>query len=435
MVNTQKSNSASVSFKPMNVGRFIIWFGFALILLFAPMLFTSSLSHTMLSQMGIAIIVCLSYNMLLGQGGMLSFGHAVYSGMGSFLAIHTLNTVSGGFPLPVSLIPIAGGLSAMVVAVILGWVTTKKAATPFAMITLGVGELVWAMSLMFPEFFGGEGGVSGNRVAGSKPFGITFGPQIQLYYLIAIYTFVCTALMFAFTRTPLGRMLNAVRDNPERVEFVGYDTQRVRYIAFIIAAFFAGISGGLAALNFEIVTSEVVSGYRSGAYLLFTFLGGATFFFGPILGAILMVLAFVLLSELTKAWLLYLGLTFMLMVMFAPGGIASLIMMNLRVASYGKLKPMLSKYLVLFISGLVMLLGIAAMVEMVYHLQLNQALGSELTFLGIKMDAKTVSSWSASLIVFLAGLSVFEYTRRNFAVQWGQAQEYIENEIKRKESL
>jgi branched-chain amino acid transport system permease protein len=435
MATTQKSNSASVSFKPMNVGRFIVWFGFALILLFAPMLFTSSLSHTMLSQMGIAIIVCLSYNMLLGQGGMLSFGHAVYSGMGSFLAIHTLNAVSGGFPLPVSLIPIAGGLSAMVVAVILGWVTTKKAATPFAMITLGVGELVWAMSLMFPEFFGGEGGVSGNRVAGSKPFGITFGPQIQLYYLIAIYTFVCTALMFAFTRTPLGRMLNAVRDNPERVEFVGYDTQRVRYIAFIIAAFFAGISGGLAALNFEIVTSEVVSGYRSGAYLLFTFLGGATFFFGPILGAILMVLAFVLLSELTKAWLLYLGLTFMLMVMFAPGGIASLIMMNLRVASYGKLKPMLSKYLVLFISGLVMLLGIAAMVEMVYHLQLNQALGSELTFLGIKMDAKTVSSWSASLIVFLAGLSVFEYTRRNFAVQWGQAQEYIENEIKRKESL
>jgi branched-chain amino acid transport system permease protein len=434
MATTQKSNSASVSFKPMNVGRFVVWFGFALILLSAPMLFTSSLSHTMLSQMGIAIIVCLSYNMLLGQGGMLSFGHAVYSGMGSFLAIHTLNTVSGGFPLPVSLIPIAGGLSAMVVAVILGWVTTKKAATPFAMITLGVGELVWAMSLMFPEFFGGEGGVSGNRVAGSKPFGITFGPQIQLYYLIAIYTFVCTALMFAFTRTPLGRMLNAVRDNPERVEFVGYDTQRVRYIAFIIAAFFAGISGGLAALNFEIVTSEVVSGYRSGAYLLFTFLGGATFFFGPILGAILMVLAFVLLSELTKAWLLYLGLTFMLMVMFAPGGIASLIMMNLRVASYGKLKPMLSKYLVLFISGLVMLLGIAAMVEMVYHLQLNQALGSELTFLGIKMDAKTVSSWLASLIVFLAGLSVFEYTRRNFAIQWGQAQEYIENEIKRKES-
>ena len=421
--------------KSFNKGRFIVWSGFALVLAVAPLFFTSSLSHTMLSQMGIAIVVCLSYNMLLGQGGMLSFGHAVYSGMGSFLTIHTLNMVSGGWPLPVSLTPIVGGIAAMLVAVVLGWVTTKKAATPFAMITLGVGELVWAMSLMFPEFFGGEGGVSGNRISGGKPFGITFGPQIELYYLIAIYTFVCTGLMFAFTRTPLGRMLNAVRDNPERVEFVGYDTQRVRYIAFIIAAFFAGISGGLAALNFEIVTSEVVSGYRSGAYLLFTFLGGATFFFGPILGGILMVLAFVLLSELTKAWLLYLGLIFMLMVMFAPGGLASLVMMNVQVASFGKLKPMLSKYLVLFISGLVVLLGAAAMVEMVYHLQLNQALGPELRFMSVGLNAKSATSWLGALSVLLAGLSVFEFTRKRFAVQWGQAQEFIETEIKRKESV
>ena len=102
------------------------------------------------------------------------------------------------------------------------------------MITLGIGELVFAMSLMMPEFFGGEGGISGNRVVGKPVLGITFGPQIQVYYLLAIYTFVRTAAMFAFTRTPLGRMLNAVRDNPERVEFIGYDTQRVRYLAFII---------------------------------------------------------------------------------------------------------------------------------------------------------------------------------------------------------
>ena len=361
-------------FKPYNIGRWIVWGLFALLLAVAPMVFTSSLSHTMLSQMGIAIVVCLSYNMLLGQGGMLSFGHAVYSGLGSFLAIHTLNLVSkGSLPIPVSLVPIVGGLSGAFFAVLLGWVTTKKAATPFAMITLGIGELVWAMSLMFPEFFGGEGGVSGNRVTGPKPLGITFGPQIELYYLIALYTFVCTGLMFAFTRTPLGRMLNAVRDNPERVEFVGYDTQKVRYIAFIIAAFFAGISGGLAALNFEIVTSEVVSGPRSGAYLLFTFLGGATFFFGPIIGGILMVIAFVLLSELTKAWLLYMGLVFLFMVMYAPGGIASLIMMNLRVASFGRLRELWVSYLALAFTALIVLLGAAAMIEMIYHLKLNAA--------------------------------------------------------------
>ena len=426
----------TLAFKPLNLGRVVIWSAFALLLIIIPLLFTSSLSHTMLSQMGIAVIICLSYNILLGQGGMLSFGHAVYSGLGAFMAIHTLNLIgSGKLPLPVSMVPIVGGLSGLVFAAILGSVTVKKSGTPFAMITLGIGELIWAMSLMFPGFFGGEGGVSGNRVTGSSPFGITFGPQIQLYYLIALYTFVCTALMFALTRTPLGRMLNAVRDNPERVEFVGYDTQRVRYIAFMIAGFFAGIGGALAALNFEIVTSETVSGPRSGVFLLFTFLGGATFFFGAIIGGILSVLAFVLLSELTKAWLLYLGLLFLFMVMYAPGGIASLIMMNLRVASFGKLKPMLGKYLVLFLSGTVVLMGLAAMVEMVYHMQLNQALGSELTFLKIGLNTKSAVSWVSAAAVMLLGLSVFEFTRRRFAVQWSLAQEYIENEIKRKESL
>jgi branched-chain amino acid transport system permease protein len=430
------SQARYYQFKPFNVGRWIIWTLFALVLLAAPLVFTSSLSQTMLSQMGIAIIVCLSYNMLLGQGGMLSFGHAVYSGMGAFLAIHTLNFVSEGvLPLPVSLIPIAGGLAGMLFAVLFGWVTTKKAATPFAMITLGIGELVWAMSLMFPEFFGGEGGISGNRVTGPKPMGITFGPQIELYYLIAFYTFVCTALMFAFTRTPLGRMLNAVRDNPERVEFVGYDTQKVRYIAFIIAAFFAGISGGLAALNFEIVTSEVVSGPRSGAYLLFTFLGGATFFFGPIIGAVLMVLAFVLLSEFTKAWLLYLGLVFLFMVMYAPGGIASLIMMNLRIAAFGKLRDLWVSYLALGLTALLVLVGVGAMIEMVYHLKLNAALGPELRFLGTTLNAHGVNSWFGSAFVMLTGLGLFELTRRHFVRQWGEIQEFIEKEIKRRETL
>ncbi len=422
-------------FRPINVGRIVLWSLYALILAVVPLIFGSSLSQTLLSQMGIAIIVCLSYNMLLGQGGMLSFGHAVYSGMGAFLAIHTLNQVTNGMALPVSLIPVVGGLTSMAVALVLGWVTTKKSATPFAMITLGVGELVWAMALMFPEFFGGEGGVSGNRVAGAKVFGLTYGPQIQLYYLIAVYTFICTALMYAFTRTPLGRMLNAVRDNPERVEFVGYNTQTVRYIAFVIAAFFAGISGGLAALNFEIVTSEVVSGYRSGAYLLFTFLGGATFFFGPILGAILMVLAFVLLSEFTKAWLLYLGLIFLVMVVYAPGGVASLIMMNLRLAMYGFLRKLWVSYLALFSTALVALCGAAAMVEMVYHLQLNPALGPELTFMGSTLNANGVPSWFGAVFVLLTGLGLFELCRRQFVREWGEIQEDIEKEIKRREAL
>ena len=417
------------------MSRYGVWLGFALVLLVAPWVFTSNLSQTMLSQMGIAIIACLSYNLLLGQGGMLSFGHAVYSGMGSYFAIHALNAIGQGtLHLPVVVLPLVGGLAGMGFAILLGYVTTKKSGTTFSMITLGMAELVFAMSLMFSEFFGGEAGISGNRVAGPTVWGISYGPQIQIYYLIAIYTFICVALMYAFTQTPLGRILNAVRDNPERVEFIGYNTQRVRYFAFIIAGFFAGISGGLGALNFEIVTSEVVGAGRSGGYLLFTFVGGATFFFGPIIGGILMVLAFVLLSELTKAWLLYLGLLFLFMVMYAPGGIASLIMMNLRVAAFGKLKHIWVSYLGLFVTAFVALIGAGAMIEMVYHLQLNSALGDNLKFMGIVLNAKGVDSWFGSAFVMLTGLGLFEAIRRHFLIEWGDIQIEIEKEIKRREA-
>jgi len=422
-------------FKPLNVGRWIVWSLFALVLALAPLVFSSNLSVTMLTQMGIAIIACLSYNILLGQGGMLSFGHAVYTGLGSYLAIHALNWVTdGGWPIPVSLIPLVGGLAGLFFAVLFGYVTTKKAGTPFAMITLGMAELVFAMSLMFSEFFGGEAGVSGNRVVGDPFMGITFGPPIQVYYLIAVYTFVSVALMFAFTRTPLGRILNAVRDNPERVEFIGYNTQKVRYLAFMIAGFFAGIAGGLGAINFEIVTAEVVGAARSGGYLLFTFLGGATFFFGPIIGGILMVLAAVLLSELTKAWLLYLGLIFLFMVMYAPGGIASLIMMNLRVASFGRLREIWVAYLALGVTALVVLLGAGSMIEMIYHLKLDAAMGDELRYLGMTLMPGQVSSWFGAIFVTATALGIFELARRQFLQQWSAIQTDIEKEIKRRET-
>lgn len=428
--------STTYQFKPLNIGRWLVWTLFALVLALVPLVFTSSLSYTILSQMGIAIIACLSYNMLLGQGGMLSFGHAVYTGLGSYLAIHALNSISdGSIPMPVSLVPLVGGLAGIGFAILFGYVTTRKSGTTFAMITLGLAELVSAMSLMIPEFFGGEGGVSGNRVAGKAFMGITYGPPIQVYYLIAVYTFLAVAAMFAFTRTPLGRMLNAVRDNPERVEFVGYNTQRIRYTAFIIAGFFAGISGGLGALNFEIVTAEVVGAARSGAYLLFTFLGGATFFFGPIIGAILMVLAFVLLSEFTKAWLLYLGLIFLFMVMYAPGGVASLVMMNLRIAAFGKLRDLWVSYLALALTSLLALAGAAGMIEMIYHLQINGLQDTSLRFMGIALNTTGLDSWFGCAFVMLTGASLFELCRRQFSREWGQIQEDIEKEIKRREAL
>jgi branched-chain amino acid transport system permease protein len=408
-----------------------VWLVFAAVLLVAPLVFRSGVALTMLSQIGYLIIICLSYNILLGQGGMLSFGHAVYVGLGSYGAIHALNAASAGhLPIPVSLLPLVGGLSGLAFAALLGWVTTKKAATPFAMITMGVGELVFAMSLMFPGFFGGEAGISGNRMVGQPVAGISFGPQIQVYYLIAAYCFVCSVAMYAFTRTPLGRMLNAVRDNPERVAFVGYNTQVVRYLAFMIAGFFAGIGGGLAALNFESVTAEALSGIRSGGYLLFTFLGGAMFFVGPMIGAVLLVLALVLLSEVSKAWQIYLGLVFMLMVMFAPGGIASLILMNLRVKKLGYFGRIAKPTFVLAAAALVALAGSATLVEMIYHVQLDAATGSHIKFMGLSLDTRSAAVWAAAAAVTAVGAVFFEWARRRYALAWSAVQGDIETQLK-----
>ena len=146
-----------------------------------------------------------------------------------------------------------------------------------------------------------------------------------------------------------------------------------------------------------------------------------------------MVVAFVLLSEITKAWLLYLGLVFLLMVMYAPGGIASLIMMNLRVAKFGKLGRLLGWYAALAGAGLVTFVGVAALIEMVYHMQLNEALGSTLNFMGVQLDTKSVTSWVGALVTAVVGLVPFELTRRRFAVRWGEVQGEIEAAIRARE--
>ena len=393
----------------------LLWVAYALALILAPWLLTSSLSQSLLSQIGIAIIVCLSYNLLLGQGGMVSFGHALYSGMGAYLAMHTLNLVSSGWPLPVSLIPLVGGLTSLLLALLLGWVSTRRSGTALAMITFGMGELVWAGALVLPGWFGGEGGLSGNRVAGSAPLGLTFGPQIQLYYLIALYTFICTALMYALTQTPLGRLLNAVRDNPERVAFVGYNPHRVRYMVFVISAFFAGIAGGLSALHYEIVSAEVLSAHRSGLLLLFTFLGGSTGFVGPILGAVLMVLALGLLPGFTPAWLLYLGVLFVGVVMTAPGGLTALLVRLWQYARQGRWRRLWPWQLALIASILIAITPLLAWVEMLYRLQQVDMLGSRLVFLGWTLDVQSPASWLSTLGVAVLGVALWALSRRALA--------------------
>ena len=406
--------------KSINLARWLIWGGYALVLLLLPLFFNKGFALTLMCQIGTIMIFSLAFNMLLGQTGMLSFGHAVYAGLGAYFAIHLLNMIGKGQVLfPVSMLPLVGGVAGAFFGVLLGYVTTKKSGTPFAMITLGIGELVFAMSLMFPEFFGGEGGISSNRVAGPPlPGGITYGPQVQVYYLVAAWLFVCTAAMYAFTHTPLGRIANAVRDNPERVEFIGYETRLVRYLVLIISGFFAGVSGGLGAINFEIVSSENVSSLRSGTVLLFTFIGGVPFFFGPMIGAVIFGLFIVVLATITKAWLLYLGLFFVLMVMYCPGGIASLIMMQFPLVKARRFGEILPSYLLAAVATLVLMAALVLGVEMIYHLSLEAATGTQKVLLGVEVDIASAPPWIAFAILAAVGAALFMLARRKVTAAW-----------------
>ncbi|MCE3602434.1 branched-chain amino acid ABC transporter permease [Massilia sp. P8910] len=407
-----------LTYTPLNLGRYLVWGGFALILVLAPLIFSKGAALSILSQIGTVMIFGLSYNMLLGQGGMLSFGHAVYSGLGAFFAIHAMNSTGIGALVPTSLIPLVGGMAGMAFGVLFGYVTTKKSGTTFAMITLGLVELVFASSLMFPGFFGGEGGITTNRVRGAAVMGITYGPQVQVYYLIAVWLFVSTVAMFAFTQTPLGRMANAVRDNPERVEFIGYDTQWVRYLTLILSAFFAGISGGLSAINFEIVSAENVSAIRSGSILLFVFIGGIGFFFGPLLGTIVGIFFSVMLSDFTPAWQLYLGLFFVLLVRYAPAGLASLILMLLRVAGARKFARIWKPLLAVGACVLVALAGMVMGIEMLYHLTLDSANGSVMTRFGQAIDTKTAAPWLVAGALLLAGMVGYRRFQPGYVAVW-----------------
>ena len=191
------------------------WIALALLFTVLPMIFASGSALTMLSLMGIMIVFALSYNMLLGETGLLSFGHAVYYGLGGFLTVHAMNTViHDRLPVPLPLMPLVGGFGGLLFGIIFGSVSTRRAGTAFAMISLGLGELVASSSLILRGFFGGEEGVTTNRTKLLRVFGLNFAPQIEVYYLIAAWCLLAMLAMYALRRTPFGRMCNAVARMP-----------------------------------------------------------------------------------------------------------------------------------------------------------------------------------------------------------------------------
>ena len=289
--------------------------------------------------------------------------------------------------------------------VIFGAVSTRRAGTVFAMISLGLGELIASLSLILRGFFGGEEGITANRTKMLTLFGVRFGPQIEVYYLIAAWCFLCMVLMYAWTKTPLGRMCNAVRDNPERAEFIGYSTQMVRFITFSVAGFFAGIAGGLAAINFELMNAVNISGAQSGVVLLMAYIGGVGHFLGPILGAVLVVLLQVMLSDITGAWMLYFGLIFIGMVMFAPGGLAGLVMLHAPLWRNGTLHHVLPQYGLVAVPAVMLVGGLILLIETAHHQLVKTASeGPAMKVFYIPFNSNSVVPWLLALALIAGGI-------------------------------
>jgi branched-chain amino acid transport system permease protein len=400
----------------MSMQKMIVWIIFALTLLVLPSIFDSLLAISIFNQMTIMIVFALSYNMLLGQGGMLSFGHAVYFGLGGFLAVHILRMVEyDSIMMSTALVPLVGGFFGLLAAIFIGSFSTRKAGTVFAMISLGIGELIAASSLILVSFFGGEAGISGDRTFGPELFGIDFTQDLHIYYLGAAWMFVSVLCMYLFTQTPAGRMANAVRDNAERAEFIGYSARKVRFISFCAAGLFAGIAGGLFAVNYEIVTDENLSAITSGRVLLMAYIGGLGFFIGPIVGAIVLTLVNSVLSNYTELWMLYLGIMFVLTVMFLPRGLTGFLMMHRMAWHLGRLRTLFVPYTIVSIPGSIFLLALIAMLEM------SHSDASVFVFLGFSLNPSGAFSWLALLVIAGASFYALKLTLPRLRAAWTAA--------------
>ncbi len=382
------------------------WVLVALAAAVAPFLLSSGFGLSLLCRMGIAIVFALSFNMLLGQGGMLDFGHAVLLGFGGFAAMHAMRAAGAGYWIPAPLLPLFGAAGGLLAALLGGWVAARRHETAFAMITLGLAELASAAVLMFPSLFGGEEGITGDRSEGPVLFGLGFGRQWNVYFLIAAWAFGCSLLMWRYTATPLGRLANAVRDDPERVGFIGYDPARARFLVFLLAGLFAGVAGGLQALNDEIVTSSNVSTDAAGAVLLMTFIGGVGTFWGPVLGAVLVTFLQVALSTMTDAWQLYDGLLFLAAVVWAPGGLSGIILAHAPLVRAGRGGALVGPYAAQLPGLALTLAGIVWLAELGYRLQAVRNGAPAGLLLGMAARPHGVWQWTVGVALLLAGAAL-----------------------------
>ncbi|MEJ0003838.1 MAG: branched-chain amino acid ABC transporter permease [Pararobbsia sp.] len=363
-------------------------------------LWAGGLTLSFASQAAALIVLAQSFQLLLGETGLLSFGHAAYAGIGAFAAAYALNAAGSAHVfLPTPLLPLIGALAGAAGGMTLGWFATRRGGIAFAMITLGIGELLATGSAAWPAAFGGEGGITTDRTLGWSPFDL--GPARHAYALVVVWTVLAVAAMRALTRTPLGLAARAVRAQPTRAAFAGLDVTRVRYRMQAVSAAFAGISGALMTIVNEHVSSDAFGLGPSGAVLVAVVLGGASGWRGPVLGAVAYTGFAVALATLTRAWPFYLGLLFIGVVSLSPTGL---------IDAWHAVRGRLT--ILRLAAGAAGLAALILSVEMIYRLTVSADGGSTFAWWGLRFDATTRGPWACAAALWLAGAAIWRVSLR-----------------------
>ena len=271
-------------------------------------------------------LYAVTLNLLLGYMGVLSFGHAMFFGVGAYCTALALTHIQG-FPLLLALL--VGGLAGAMLALILSPLLVRVSGTAFAMLTLAFGQLIFVLALKFREVTGGEDGVGGYATPSFNIPGVVsidMTDQINFYYFAVAVIIICLWVLWFYTKTPFGSLVVGVRDNAMRIDYLGFRLSQTKAVNLIVSGCFAGIAGAIYALFQNLVsTLGVLDIGTSFAPILMAYIGGLGSFFGPIVGsAILHVLEDVT-FRITEQIELVNGLVFILVVLYAPMGIVGLL--------------------------------------------------------------------------------------------------------------
>lgn len=283
----------------------------------------SSAWQGVVTRMLIAALFATGYNLLLGQAGLLSFGHAAFYGIGAIATMHTMIGVErGAFYIPLPLIPLVGAGAGLVLAFIAGLFATKRSGTYFALVTLAMAELIHVIAPMWESVFGGESGLTSMRM---PSIGVSFDSAGQVYLLILAWSTLGIAFLWLLSRTAFGQLTLALKGNEQRLKFLGFDTYKNKVLVFAISGMIAGLAGSLLSISTESASYTLFSPEVSTQVVFYAFIGGSAFFFGPAIAAAVLVALPYQLSNYTHAWPLYQGMLFMVVMLTAPLGIAGLL--------------------------------------------------------------------------------------------------------------